>query len=397
MTRQRRREQDAEMEKALKINEESYIVGPDKKQPTKSQKEQKKGPIGNLANQGIDSLNQAKSIVKESSELMVNLDIIENPQMEHETVQTSRIPRVSWGLEGRSVANSSVVTVIDSSGCKETPDYEMNRQEIDVTKINKDVNIRQNIPTPPVMVEPTLRDVLMAVQACNNSLLSLTNQMSELKGDIATMRHENQKICERTTAVETRVGELEDSIPIIKKDIHLIKTQIRDQTQRMEGMENRQRRNNVRILGLPEQEEGQSPVIFFEKWLLDIFGVEGFSKTFAIERAHRITSRAPSAGGRPRPIIIRLLNCQDRDNILSKARQRGSTEYKGNKVSFYPDFSVEVQKQRAKFTEVKWRLFALKIKYAMLFPAKLRITDQDGAQFFDTPDAVNTWLDRRQE
>lgn len=134
MTRQRRREQDAEMEKALKINEESYIVGPDKKQPMKSQKEQKKGPIGNLANQGIDSLNQAKSIVKESSELMVNLDIMENSQMEHETVQTSRISRVSWGLEGRSVVNTSVVTVIDSSRCTETPDYEMNRQEIDVTK-----------------------------------------------------------------------------------------------------------------------------------------------------------------------------------------------------------------------------------------------------------------------
>lgn len=118
--------------------------------------------------------------------------------------------------------------------------------------------------------------------------------MTELKGDIAIMRHENQKVCERTTAVETRVGELEDSIPLIKKDLRLIKKQIKDQTQRMEGMENRQRRNNIHILDLPEQEEGQSPVIFFEKWLMDIFGVEGFSKSFAIERAHRIIIHPPT-------------------------------------------------------------------------------------------------------
>lgn len=149
--------------------------------------------------------------------------------------------------------------------------------------------------------------------------------MTELKGDIAIMRHENLKICERTTVVETRVGELENSIPLIKKALHLTKTQIKDQSRRIEGMENRQRCNNVCILGLPKQEEGQSPLTFFEKWLIDIFGSEGFSKSFAIERAHRITSHSPSPGGRPRPIIIRLLNSQDRDNILSKARQRGST------------------------------------------------------------------------
>lgn len=396
MTRQRRREQEAEMEKALKTQEESYTVGPDKKESMKSQKELKKGPIGNLATQGIDPLNPAKLILQESGEPVVNLDTMENWQKEHETVQTSRIPRVSWGLKGRSTANTSGISIIDPTGCTETPDDEMNRQ-MDEKQINKDVNIRCSTPTPLVMVEPTLRDVLMAVQACNNSLLSLTNQMLELKGDIATMRYENQKICERTTAVETRVGELEDSIPLIKKDTHLIKTQTRDQNQRMEEMENRQRRNNVRILGLPEQEEGQSAVTFFEKWLMDIFGVEGFSKTFAIERAHRIRSRAPSTGDRPRPIIIRLLNCQDRDNILSKARQRGNIEHKGHKVSFYPDFSVEVQKQRAKFKDVKRRLFSLKIKYAMLFPSKLRITDRDGVQFFDTPDAVSTWLDGRKE
>lgn len=84
------------------------------------------------------------------------------------------------------------------------------------------------------------------------------------------------------------------------------------------------RHNNVRILGLPEHEDDQSPVAFFEKWLMDILGVEGFSRLFSIKGAHRIPSQSPPRGGMPRPIIIKLLNSWDRDLILSKARQWGN-------------------------------------------------------------------------
>lgn len=41
--------------------------------------------------------------------------------------------------------------------------------------------------------EPTLGDVFITVQACNNSLLSLTNRKLELKGDIAVKRRRTKK------------------------------------------------------------------------------------------------------------------------------------------------------------------------------------------------------------
>lgn len=67
---------------------------------------------------------------------------------------------------------------------------------------------------------------------------------------------------------------------------------------------------------------------------------------------------------------------------MSKARQRGNIEYNGNRVSFYPDFSVEVQKQRAKFVDVKRRLRSQQITYSMMYPAKLLIMDGDPVRFF---------------
>lgn len=54
------------------------------------------------------------------------------------------------------------------------------------------------------------------------------------------IRQENQKICEHATAIEERVGVLEDVLPLIKKDLQLIKTQIKGCGQKLEVLENRQ-------------------------------------------------------------------------------------------------------------------------------------------------------------
>ena len=44
---------------------------------------------------------------------------------------------------------------------------------------------------------------------------------------------------------------------------------------------------------------------------------------------------------------------------------------------------------------MKRRLRVLHLKYAMLFPARLRVEEDGRAQFFDTPAAAAAWLDRK--
>lgn len=161
----------------------------------------------------------------------------------------------------------------------------------------------------------------------------------------------------------------------------------------MNDMENRMQRRNVRIVGLPERSEGPDPVAFLEKWLKDTFGQESFSPFLAIERAHMVPSRPPQPGSSSRSLLVKMLYYKDRMSILQKARETGNILYNGTRVYIYPDFLPDLQKRRAKFGEIKHKLQQLKITYALLYLAKLRVNALEGTMYLDTPEGVVEWLE----
>ena len=96
-------------------------------------------------------------------------------------------------------------------------------------------------------------------------------------------------------------------------------------------------------------------------------------------------------------MLAKLLHYRDREAVLRCARERGNVTFNGVRVSFYPDFSAEVQRSRARFVEVKKRMRALQLPYAMLYPAKLRVTAEGHAQFFESPREAMAWLDHNEQ
>lgn len=139
--------------------------------------------------------------------------------------------------------------------------------------------------------------------------------------------------------------------------------------------------NNVRIVGLPEKTEGRDPTEFVEKWLMEIFGKEAFTSLYAVERAYRVPMRPLPPGNPPRHILAQMLHYRDREIILRLSREKPNVQLNGARISFYPDFSSDVQKRRARFSEVKKRLQKLQAPYAMMYPARLRITVRGQAHF----------------
>ncbi|KAJ4926256.1 hypothetical protein JOQ06_008437 [Pogonophryne albipinna] len=127
-------------------------------------------------------------------------------------------------------------------------------------------------------------------------------------------------------------------------------------------------------------------------------GQEHFTEPLIIERAHRAFGPRPSADQRPRPVLIRLLKCQDRDKILRIAAQRsrenkGPIKYDGKPVLFFPDLSASLVKRRKEYDRVKTELRSRDILFALLHPATLRITLPDGGRrFFQTPKEAATFL-----
>lgn len=51
-----------------------------------------------------------------------------------------------------------------------------------------------------------------------------------------------------------------------------------------------------------------------------------------------------------------------------------NVQFNGTRISFYLDFSAEVQELWSHFSDVKKRLQKLQASYAMLYPAKLGTT-----------------------
>lgn len=76
--------------------------------------------------------------------------------------------------------------------------------------------------------------------------------------------------------------------------------------QKIDDMENRERRNNLRFLGFTETCEGSDAVAFLNATIPTLFNIS-FPKGLEIERAHRLgllfTSRDGDQPSRPRLII----------------------------------------------------------------------------------------------
>lgn len=96
-------------------------------------------------------------------------------------------------------------------------------------------------------------------------------------------------------------------------------------------------------------------------------------------------------------MLAKLLHYRDREAILRCARERSNVKFNGIRVSFYPNFSAEVQRSRAKFGDVKKYLRALQLPYAMLYPAKLHVTADGHAQFFESAREAAAWLDHNEQ
>ncbi|KAJ1187823.1 hypothetical protein NDU88_004593 [Pleurodeles waltl] len=157
-------------------------------------------------------------------------------------------------------------------------------------------------------------------------------------------------------------------------------------------MESRARRNNVRFLGFPESMRQPESEISLEQWLIKEVLNGAPSKFFSVERAYRIPGRPPAPGQSPRPLIARFLNYRDRDAILQQFRSKGPFKYEDSNINAYPDFTQEVENQRNSFIKIKQRLREHNIKYALLFPAKLRVVMEDRTHIFTNPEDAWTWL-----
>lgn len=121
-----------------------------------------------------------------------------------------------------------------------------------------------NMASQTEVVEPTaepqlgFQEVMAAIVSCQ---AALTNKIEAVQLDLGLIRQDLDKLCSRVSEAERRVGQTEDIATEHTASIHTLQTKVRALEYKVDDSENRNRRNNLRIVGIPEGAEGRNPLV----------------------------------------------------------------------------------------------------------------------------------------
>uniref|UniRef100_H3B7H5 L1 transposable element RRM domain-containing protein n=1 Tax=Latimeria chalumnae TaxID=7897 RepID=H3B7H5_LATCH len=209
------------------------------------------------------------------------------------------------------------------------------------------------------------KHILATLNNVVESLKALTNAVEE-------MRAENKDFQRRLNEVEQRTDALEEELEKEKQHTAALDSKTAALAQRLDDQENRARRNNLQILGFPEQIEKGKPIQFLQEALPKLLGLADGTQ-LEVERAHHTLAPHPEASQRLCPFIVTFLRFQEKEMIICKAKERGALDWEGNKILIFPDLSKELQEKRRTFLDVKKQLREQGAKYGLFYPATLKI------------------------
>ena len=243
-------------------------------------------------------------------------------------------------------------------------------------------------------VQQQLSHILTAIKGTRESLEGKIDSVAQ---GLDLLKADHNKLKGRVVVIEKTLLETQPRLKSLDSRTEELEERVKYLEGRAEDAEGRNRRSNLRIVGLPEGAEGSDPAQFLETWIKSFMPVDVLTSFFTIERAHRVPGRRPPPGSPPRPVLAKLLHFRDRDAILRVARARAHIQFENTKVLLFPDYTAAVQQQRRSFNEVKAKLRDMNLQYALIFPARLKINIKGRFCFFDDAQSVWDWLESKGE
>lgn len=117
-------------------------------------------------------------------------------------------------------------------------------------------------------IRELLGGIRSEVAALRTEILSeLKSSISAVKTSLQVQEGKLKDVEESLTDVDGRVASLETTCAALSKDNERMKAKLDD-------LENCSRRNNIRIIGIPEHSEGSQPTKFIEDFILCLWNGE---------------------------------------------------------------------------------------------------------------------------
>ncbi|CAH2292543.1 Hypothetical predicted protein [Pelobates cultripes] len=164
----------------------------------------------------------------------------------------------------------------------------------------------------------------------------------------AALREELVGLRSDLTALEQRVDEVETAAQGCEDQHRATEVAVTRQgnllitlRRQVEDLENRSRRKNIRIRGMPETETEEEPLHACLCALFTQILGEAAPEEIHMDRAHRALGPARRDGS-PRDVICCMTLQDQRDMIMAAAKDRPSILFRGGEISLYQDLSKEV-------------------------------------------------------
>lgn len=182
--------------------------------------------------------------------------------------------------------------------------------------------------------------------------------------------------------VEERIENTEERIQNTEEAVaELVQLHVAMEEKVMD-IESRSRRENIRIYGVPEMAEKDSPSVttFVETLLREGLGID--EADINIERAHRSLGPLPPKDAPPRSFVVKFLSFKVKDRILRTAWDKRGFTWKGKQITLDNDYPPLVLKKRKEYTEVRKVLKENQLRFQTLYPARLKVKFPDGDHIY---------------
>ncbi|KAJ1156916.1 hypothetical protein NDU88_009633 [Pleurodeles waltl] len=197
------------------------------------------------------------------------------------------------------------------------------------------------------------------IEGMDASITSLTLETKSMRSDITSFQS-------RVTGLEQCMGSLEVQATMSRdkdQDLLYLRSKLTD-------MEDRSRRDYIRLHGITENEEGPDIQAFLSSTLQKLTSLD-FDPSIELQQAHRIGPKCSNNSARPRPIIACLLRHNQTCQILQAARNHGPFRIDQYDIRITADYSKETNERRKAFLALRPRLRQLEIKYGLFDPARI--------------------------
>lgn len=242
---------------------------------------------------------------------------------------------------------------------------------------------RASSPSPTSQRKASQKDLLAKFDKMLQRALKVTS-----KQITDHLTHEIRELGHRTAELEIRMDNVTTSMELQDKHISSLRDENLHLNSKLEDLENRSRRSNLRFRGIPENvTDLQATLTAMIQELVPTLPLERLE----MERAHRALTRK-NPDGPPRDIIVKFLYFRTKEAILQAVRDKPSLEFQGYTYQVFADLAPSTIAKRRELRPFLQILQRHQIAYRWGFPFRLSFTFHGRHHSGTTPSEIRDIL-----